>query len=109
MLALPGISVAQCLPKNSSQNEAEIEHLRDSLRKQPGDPVLLYNLAADYATECDQATTLAFLRQASQGSGGLDPSAYRGFAFLHDTSEFQAIVADIRRKNPLAFKAKQSL
>jgi sugar lactone lactonase YvrE len=106
MLALPGVSAAQCVPANSQPGDTEIARLRDSLQKQPGNPVLLYNLAADYATKCDQATTLDLLRRVSEAGGGLDPSDYRGFMFLHDIPEFRAIVAGVRRKNPPHIQSK---
>jgi cytochrome c-type biogenesis protein CcmH/NrfG len=82
MLGLPGVSAAQCVPANSQQGDAEIERLRDSLQKQPGNPVLLYNLAADYATKCDQATTLDLLRRVSEAGGGARPKRLPRFHVL---------------------------
>ena len=68
--------------------------------------MVLYNLAADYAEKCDVATTLKLLRQVAAAKGGLDPGEYRGFAYLRDTPEFKAIVAEIRLKNKPKIQSK---
>jgi len=99
-LGLPGQARAiQCTATNSPEVDSEILHLVQLRNIHPDDPVVLYNLAADYAEKCDTAATLKLLRQVADAKGGLDPSEYRGFAYLRDMSEFKAIVADIRLKN----------
>ena len=67
---------------------------------------MLYNLAADVAEKCDTASVLKLLRQVADEAGGLDPSAYRGFAYMQDTPEFTTLVATIRRKNPAKVQSK---
>jgi sugar lactone lactonase YvrE len=96
----PQPAFSQCTPARSPEVESEITHLEAALKIQPKDPVLLYNLAADYAAKCERETTLALLRKVASKGGGLDPDEYRGFAFLKDLPEFRAIVATIRRSNP---------
>ncbi len=89
----------QCAPTNSSDVESEIVHLQQVRNTHPDDPVVLYNLAADYAEKCDTAATLKLLRQVADAKGGLDPGEYRDFLYLRDMSEFKSIVAEIRVKN----------
>ena len=91
---------AQCKPSFSDETDAEIQRLSEAPKRNPADPVLLYNLAADYAAKCDRAKTLELLRKVAALPGGLDPSEYRGFAFVRDRPEFKAIVARIRQANP---------
>src|ERR1051326_1561451 len=90
---------AQCKPSSSAETDAEIERFSEAAKLNPSDPVLLYNLAADYASKCDSAKTLELLQKVAALPGGLDPSAYRGFAFLRDSSEFKTLVAKVRRAN----------
>jgi sugar lactone lactonase YvrE len=91
---------AQCTPASSSTLDQEMASLQSRLNANPNDPVLLYNLAADYAAKCDAANTLALLHKVANSDGGLDPSQYRGFAFVRDSEEFKTIVAQIRARNP---------
>ena len=104
---------AQCKPASSSETGAEIERLSRAARLDPQNPLLLYNLAADYASKCDSAKTLELLQKVASLPGGLDPSAYRGFAPLRDEPKFKAIVAEIRQANSvkvqstLAFAIKE--
>ncbi|MGA8151446.1 MAG: hypothetical protein WB952_10895 [Terriglobales bacterium] len=91
---------AQCTPAASPALDQEIAGLQNQLNARPNDPVLFYNLAADYGAKCDAANTLAFLHRVAKSDGGLDPSQYRGFAFIRDSEEFKAIVAQIRAQNP---------
>jgi hypothetical protein len=79
---------------------ADIARLEKMLTKTPNDPVILYNLAADYAERRDRAKTLSLLRRVAALPGGLDPAQYRGFAFLREDAEFTDLVAGIRRQNP---------
>ena len=73
----------------------------EALRKQdPADAVVLYNLAAEYASAGRQSEVLPLLRKMPVALGGLDPSVYRGFVFLHGNPEFEALVARIRQANP---------
>ena len=56
----------------------------EALRKQdPADAVVLYNLAAEYASAGRQSEVLPLLQKMPVALGGLDPSVYRGFVFLH--------------------------
>jgi len=96
---LPKARAWDCTPTTSPDVDPEIAHLQQLTNVHPNDPVLLYNLAADYAAKCDTAATLRLLRRVAQAKGGLDPGEYRGFAYLKDTLEFKAIVGDIRRAN----------
>jgi len=106
-LFLSGQSGAtECKPTSSAEVDAEIRHLEQLTKAHNNDPVVLYNLAADYATKCDTATTLKLLRQVADAKGGLDPAEYRSFAYLRDTPEFKAIAAEIRRKNPSLIQSK---
>ncbi len=93
-------AAGQCNPANSPALEHEIDRFQNQLKGNPNDPVLLYNLAADYAAKCDGAATLTLLHRIVNLPGGLDPEAYRGFAFIRDSEEFKAIVTQIRAKNP---------
>jgi hypothetical protein len=105
-LLLPHAEAVECTPTTSPEVESEIKHLQQLTNVHPDDPVLLYNLAADYAEKCDVATTLKLLRQVATAKGGLDPGEYRGFAYLRDTPEFKAIVAEIRLKNKPEIQSK---
>lgn len=100
VLAASTATTAQCTPAGSPALDQEISSLQNQLTGSPGDPVLLYNLAADYAAKCDSANTLALLHKVANGDSGLDPGQYRGFAFIRDSAEFKAMVAQIRAKNP---------
>lgn len=91
---------AQCKPSFSAETDAEIKRWSEAAKLNPSDPVLLYNLAADYASKCDAAKTLELLQKVAALPGGLDPSVYRGFAFLRDSPEFKAIVTKVRQANP---------
>ncbi len=95
-----------CTTTTSPEVEAEITHLRQLTKVYPHDPVLLYNLATDFAAKCETATVLKLLHQVADEPGGLDPGAYRDFTYLKDNREFQAIVAEIRRKNPAKIQSK---
>jgi hypothetical protein len=105
-LLLPHAEAIECTPITSPDVESEIKHLQQLTNVHPDDPVLLYNLAADYAEKCDVATTLKLLHQVAAATGGLDPGEYRGFAYLRDTPEFEAIVAEIRLKNKPKIQSK---
>jgi sugar lactone lactonase YvrE len=98
-LLLGRAGALECTPVASAGLEAEISHLQQSTKVHPDDPVLLYNLAADYAQKCDAATTLKLLHQVVAAEGGLDPAEYRGFAYLRDNPEFKTIVGEIRAHN----------
>ena len=98
--ALSPAASAQCTPSVSPALDPEMASLQARLSGTPNDAVLLYNLAADYAAKCDSANTLALLHKVADLPGGLDPSEYRGFAFIHDVPEFKAIAAQIRARNP---------
>jgi hypothetical protein len=87
-------------PASDAEITAEIAQLEGMLQNSPKDPVILYNLAADYAQRRDRAKILSLLRRVAELPGGLDPSQYRGFAFLKDDAEFVDLVAGIRRRNP---------
>jgi hypothetical protein len=105
-LLLPHAEAIECTPITSPDVESEIKHLQQLTNVHPDDPVLLYNLAADYAEKCDVPTTLKLLHQVAAATGGLDPGEYRGFAYLRDTPEFEAIVAQIRLKNKPKIRSK---
>jgi sugar lactone lactonase YvrE len=95
-----------CTPATSPDVETEISHLQQLTNVHPDDPVLLYNLAVDFAQKCDTPTTLKLLQQVAEAKGGLDPAEYRGFAYLRDNPEFKAIVAAIRAKNQPRLQSK---
>jgi len=95
-----------CKSTSSPEVDAEIRQLEQLTKANNTDPVVLYNLAADYAAKCDTAKTLKLLQQVADAKGGLDPGEYRGFAYLRDTLEFKTLVAEIRRKNPSRIQSK---
>jgi sugar lactone lactonase YvrE len=95
-----------CTPTTSPNIDPEITHLQQLANVHPDDPVVLYNLAADYAAKCDTAGTLKLLQQVAEAKGGLDPGEYRGFAYLRDTPEFKAIVTAIRSRNKPRIQSK---
>jgi hypothetical protein len=105
-LILPKAEAVECTPTISPDVESEIKHLQQLTNVHPDDPALLYNLAADYAEKCDVPTTLKLLHQVAAATGGLDPGEYRGFAYLRNTPEFEAIVAEIRLKNKPNIRSK---
>jgi sugar lactone lactonase YvrE len=105
-LSLTHVRAIECTPTTSPDVDSEIKHLQQLTNVHPGDPVVLYNLAADYAEKCDGANTLKLLRQVADLRGGLDPGEYRGFAYLRDTPEFKEIVAKIRLKNKPRIQSK---
>ena len=105
-LLLGQASGTECKPTNAPEVDGEIGHLQQLASVHPDDPVVLYNLAADYAVKCDTANTLKLLRQVTEAKGSLDPGEYRGFSYLSDTPEFKAIVAAIRRKNKPRIQSK---
>jgi hypothetical protein len=107
-LSLSQAEAVECAPTTSPDVETEIKHLQQLTNVHPDDPVVLYNLAADYAEKCDVATTLKLLRQVAAAKGGLDPGEYRGFAYLRDTPEFKEIVAGIRLKNKPEIQSKEA-
>jgi sugar lactone lactonase YvrE len=96
----------ECTPTKSPDVDAEINHLQQLTKIHSDDPVLLYNLAADYAAKCDTAATLKLLQEVATAKGGLDPGEYRDFAYLRDKPEFKAIVAAIRRRNKARIQSK---
>jgi hypothetical protein len=98
-LSLGQAKAIECTPISSPDVESEIRRLQQLTNVHPDDPVVIYNLAADYAQKCDVANTLKLLRKIAEAKGGLDPGEYRGFAYLRDTPEFKAIVAEIHLKN----------
>jgi sugar lactone lactonase YvrE len=105
-LLLPHAEAVECTPITSPDVESEIKHLQQLTNVHPDDPVVVYNLATDYAEKCDVPTTLKLLRQVAAAKGGLDPGEYRGFTYLRDTPEFKAIVAQIRLKNKPKIQSK---
>jgi sugar lactone lactonase YvrE len=105
-LLLPHAEAIECTPITSPDVESEIKHLQQLTNVHPDDPVVVYNLATDYAEKCDVPTTLKLLRQVAAAKGGIDPGEYRGFAYLRDTPEFKAIVAQIRLKNKPKIQSK---
>jgi hypothetical protein len=105
-LLLPHAEAIECTPITSPDVESEIKHLQQLTNVHSDDPVVVYNLATDYAEKCDVPTTLKLLRQVAAAKGGLDPGEYRGFAYLRDTPEFKAIVAQIRLKNKPKIQSK---
>ncbi len=98
LLACKG-GVAQS-PPSPKRVRTDIAVLEEMLVKTPNDPVLLYNLAADYAELRDRTKTIDLLRKVAELPGGLDPEEYRGFQFLRSDPVFKTLVAEIRRKNP---------
>ena len=105
-IVLAAAATQPCTPAKSPQLDAEITRFENQLKTTPDDPVLLYNLAADYGEKCDSARTLVLLHKIADGDSGLDPAQYRDFVFMRDTAEFQAITAQIRRKNPARIQSK---
>jgi sugar lactone lactonase YvrE len=89
-----------CVPAARSEIGPELERLDAALSREPGNPLLLYEQAIAHALLCDRGRTLDRLRAVAATWGGLDPANYRGFAFLREDPEFQALVREIRRKNP---------
>ena len=79
---------------------SDIKRLEVLREQHPRDAVVLYNLAAEYADAGKRVDVLPLLEELANAPGGLDPSVYRGFVFLHGTPEFQRLVARIRRANP---------
>lgn len=74
--------------------EQKIRCYTASLERQPGEPLVLYNLACAYASRGDRTAMLATLREACQAapSQGADALADKDFAeFVHDP-EFRRIV-----------------
>jgi sugar lactone lactonase YvrE len=99
---------AQCKPDRSTALEEEIVRFERQLETNPRDAALAYNLAADYAAQCDAGRALKLLDKVAGLPGGLDPGAYRGFAFLHDSAQFRAIVAKIRATNLPRIQSKRA-
>jgi len=89
-----------CTPAPESELRPEEIRVQEALRRSPGDPMLLYDLAIVHALRCDRPRTLAALKAVAAAPGGLDPGAFRGFAFLSGDPEFRAIVAGIRSAHP---------
>ena len=105
-LWLVQVRALECTPTTSPDVNSEITHLQRLTKAHPDDPVVLYSLAADYAAKCDSATALKLLQQVAEAKGGLDPGAYRSFAYLGDTLEFKAIISAIRGKNKARIQSK---
>jgi len=105
-IALAAAATQPCTSAKSPQLDAEITRFENQLKTTPNDPVLLYNLASDYAEKCDSVRTMALLHKVADRDSGLDPAQYIAFAFIRNTPEFQAIVTQIRRKNRPRIQSK---
>jgi len=90
----------RCVPASAKEVTPELERLDAALRREPGEPVLVFEQAIAHAQLCDRERTLDRLRAVAATYGGLDPGSFRGFAFLREDPEFQAIVRGIRSRNP---------
>lgn len=62
--------------------------------------MLLFEQAIAHAMLCDRERTLRSLSAVADTWGGLDPGSFRGFAFLRGDVGFDALVRDIRARNP---------
>jgi sugar lactone lactonase YvrE len=62
--------------------------------------MLVFEQAIAHAMLCDRARTLESLSAVARTWGGLDPGSFRGFVFLRGDPEFDALVRDIRARNP---------
>lgn len=79
---------------------SEQQRLETLLKASPGDPVVLYNLAAIHAAAGRRADAIQRLHEVSRTYGGLDPSFYRGFFAFRGDSTYERVLRDIRRANP---------
>jgi hypothetical protein len=67
--------------------------------------MLLFERAIAHAMLCDRERTLRELSAVAATWGGLDPGSFRGFAFLRGDPRFDALVRDIRARNPPALSS----
>jgi sugar lactone lactonase YvrE len=98
--AAPDAGTPTCTPASRAAVQPELDRLAPALRAAPGDPMLLFEEAIAHAMLCNRTTTLERLSAVSRTWGGLDPGNFRGFAFLRGDPEFDALVRDIRARNP---------
>jgi sugar lactone lactonase YvrE len=89
-----------CTPAPAASVQPELTRLESALREAPGDPMLLFEEAIAHAMLCDRVRTLERLSTMARSWGGLDPGNFRGFRFLSGDPEFEALVKDIRARNP---------
>jgi len=94
-----GLTLGASVPYVPAQS-SEISHLEAVLKQNPHDAVVLYTLAAEYAAAGNREKTLRLLEAVADAPGGLDPSVYRGFVFLHGEPRFDALVKRIQEANP---------
>jgi sugar lactone lactonase YvrE len=85
---------------NAPAQSSEIARLEKLLEQNPRDAVVVYNLAAEYAATGNRERTLALLEKLPDLAGGLDPSVFRGFVFLHGVREFEALAKRIHQAHP---------
>jgi len=95
-----GGTSAPCTPAPASTVEPELKRLDAELGRTPGDPMLLFEQAIAHAMLCDRGKTLDALAAVARTWGGLDPGSFRGFAFLRGDPAFDALLRDIRARNP---------
>jgi sugar lactone lactonase YvrE len=92
--------VAGCTPAPLTVVRPELERLEKSLASSPEDPMLLFEQGIAHGMLCEREQTLRSLGAVARTWGGLDPGSFRGFAFLRGDPGFEALVRDIRARNP---------
>jgi len=90
----------RCTAAPEDSVRPELDRLEKALAQSPGDPVLLFEQAIGHAMLCDRDRTLRSLSAVARTWGGLDPGNFRGFSFLRGDPDFDALVRDIRARNP---------
>jgi len=91
---------APCTPAPAGTVEPELTRLDAELGRTPSDPMLLFEQAIARAMLCDREGTLRSLSAVAATWGGLNPGSFRGFAFLRGDPAYDALVRDIRARNP---------
>lgn len=99
---LPALALAALAggPVSLSAQGLDLARLEALRARDPGDAIVLFNLAAAHAAHGRRAETLSLLAAVGRASGGLDPGFYRGFFFLHGDAAFQRILSGIRAAHP---------
>jgi sugar lactone lactonase YvrE len=86
----------------------DVANVAKAFAQYPGDPCVLYEVAALQARAGHVQQALQAIRAMMATGAGLDPRERDGFASLRDNADYQALKAEIRRQNPPVLNARKA-